>query len=220
MGDDEEEEPKPGRRGLWSALALLAAIGYGFSLIHAGVENTDAQPAKATPTATSDATPTAPPLSVPGAAMVDGITGNASAVRSTPVHLTITSIGVDASVMPMTSSPPTSREAAEVGWNKNSVAPGEVGPAVFIGRSAVPSSKSAQTPAFRKLDEVRKGDRVTITRANHSTSDFVVDSVDVSTGTFPANRVYGDTGRPELRLVGFAGASTKSDAVIVYAHLT
>lgn len=64
-----------------------------------------------------------------------------------------------------------------------------------------------------------------VTRADKRTAVFTVDKVKTYTkDEFPDDKVYGATGRPELRLLTCGGRFDKKNGysanVVVFAHLT
>ncbi|MFQ6198342.1 class F sortase [Streptomyces sp. NPDC000405] len=115
---------------------------------------------------------------------------------------------------------PTVAQADRVGWYDKGVTPGETGPAVLIGHY-----DTAEGPAVLKdIAKVRTGDRVTVTRADGSTATFTVRELQqVDKKNFPTRRVYGNTDRPELRLITCGGDlrdGHRPDNIVVYADLT
>ncbi|MEC3992188.1 class F sortase [Actinacidiphila sp. DG2A-62] len=185
-----------------------------------------------TPSDGGSATPAATGASGPGGATAAAGSGpSASArpmARSEPSRLRIPSIGVDTSVMPLglTSDgevevPPIAAHAP-AGWYDGSPTPGQTGPAVLLGHVTVGAYGDG---VFLRLDRVRKGDRVTVTRKDGSTAVFAVDSVEtVAKSAFPTQRVYGNVDHPALRLITCGGTRISGgggypDNVIVYASL-
>jgi sortase (surface protein transpeptidase) len=74
---------------------------------------------------------------------------------------------------------------------------------------------------FRHLDRLRPGDRIEARLENGTAARFAVTSVrTVPKHDFPADDVYGNVDRPELRLITCGGARTGdgyADNVIVFA---
>ncbi|MFE3082265.1 sortase domain-bontaining protein [Streptomyces albidoflavus] len=99
-------------------------------------------------------------------------------------------------------------------------APGTRGTSALVGHV-----DGAQGPAvFHGLGAVAKGGRVEVARADGRAAVFTVYGVDVVPKKgFPARRVYGDTGRPELRLITCGGTYRPADGydanVVVFARL-
>jgi sortase (surface protein transpeptidase) len=107
------------------------------------------------------------------------------------------------------------------GWYAEGVRPGQVGPAVIVGHV-----DSRQGPAvFYRLREMRRGDKIKITRRDGSVVTFVVDRLEQHAKTrFPTDDVYLPTLEPALRLVTCDGTFDRStghyrDNLVVFAHL-
>lgn len=106
------------------------------------------------------------------------------------------------------------------GWHSNGTAPGEDGPAVIVGH--VDSYKG---PAiFYRVRELVPGDKITVDRADGSQVVFEVYGQEtVPKDAFPTEKVYGETGSPELRLLTCGGRFNKktksyTDNVVVFAR--
>lgn len=147
--------------------------------------------------------------------------------RSVPVRLRIPAIGVDASLMQLglasdgsVQVPPiTAHDRA--GWYRHSPTPGQTGPSVILGHVTVGSYGDG---VFRRLGELRRGDRIAARLENGTTAGFAVTDVrTVAKADFPAEAVYGNVNRPELRLItcgGPHGGDGYRDNVIVFAELS
>ncbi|MGW7381097.1 class F sortase [Streptomyces sp. NPDC054794] len=141
--------------------------------------------------------------------------------RSEPVHITIASAGVDTGPLLRlrlngdgTVEVPSVAQADRIGWYSKSVTPGETGPAVLIGHF-----DTVDGPAVMKnVGRIRTGDRIVVTRAV-----FAVRTVQqVAEKDFPTQRVYGNTTRPELRLITCGGPVENGhhpDNIIVHGDL-
>ncbi|MFD9614086.1 class F sortase [Streptomyces sp. NPDC059083] len=146
--------------------------------------------------------------------------------RSLPVRVRVPSAGVDTGpVLDLglnadgTVEVPPVADADRVGWYDKGVTPGETGPAVLIGHF-----DTVRGPAVLKdVSRVRTGDEITVTRADGTTAVFRVRELEqVGKHAFPTAKVYGNTTRPELRLVTCGGELTdghRPDNIIVYADL-
>ncbi|MCX4983041.1 class F sortase [Streptomyces sp. NBC_00572] len=146
--------------------------------------------------------------------------------RSLPVRVQLPSAGVDAGpILSLGLHPdgtvevPSVEDADRIGWYDKGVTPGQTGPAVLIGHF-----DTARGPAVLKnVSKVRVGDEITVTRADGTTAVFRVRELEqVDKDTFPTARVYGDTQRPELRLVTCGGELVdghRPDNIILYADL-
>ncbi|GGR07244.1 class F sortase [Streptomyces cinereoruber] len=146
--------------------------------------------------------------------------------RSLPVRVRMASTGVDAGpVLELglaadgTVEVPSVADADRIGWYDKGVTPGETGPAVLIGHF-----DTARGPAVLKdVSRARAGDEIAVTRADGKTVVFRVRELEqVDKDSFPTAKVYGDTTRPELRLITCGGELTgghRPDNIILYADL-
>lgn len=148
-------------------------------------------------------------------------------VRSRPVKVAIPAIFIEAPVTPLgldergrLGAPPLSTPM-RAGWHRTGPSPGENGTAVLVGHRDTLTGPAI----FLNLKALRRGDTVKITRADHGAAVFTVDEVNTYTkDKFPDKRVYGPTGRAELRLITCGGRFDSKKGyeanVIVFAHLT
>ena len=111
------------------------------------------------------------------------------------------------------------QDFARAGWYREGIKPGDRGPAVLVGHV-----DSYDGPAvFHSIKDLQRGDRITVDRVDGSRVVFAVYAKEtVAKDDFPTARVYGDTDRPELRLLTCGGpfdTQTKHylDNVVVYA---
>ncbi|MFF9489602.1 class F sortase [Streptomyces sp. NPDC014676] len=165
----------------------------------------------------ASATPSARPSGKPARALG----------RSVPVGLEIPDIGVDTPVIRLGLAPDRTVQVPPVtahdraGWYRHSPTPGQTGPSVILGHVTVGAHGDG---VFRHLARLRPGDRAVVRLENGTSAVFAVDSVrTVAKADFPTDAVYGDVGRPELRLITCGGPRTGDeyrDNVIVFASLT
>ncbi|MFI8961218.1 class F sortase [Streptomyces sp. NPDC053493] len=146
--------------------------------------------------------------------------------RSEPVRVRVPAAGVDTGpVLRLglnddgTVQVPSVDQADRIGWYDKGVTPGETGPAVLIGHY-----DTARGPAvLRDVARIHVGDPITVTRADGTDAVFRVRAVEqVTKKAFPTRKVYGDTSRPELRLITCGGEIVdghRPDNVVVYADL-
>ncbi|TXL88579.1 class F sortase [Streptomyces sp. IB2014 016-6] len=179
-------------------------------------------------TATADRSGGTPP-SEPPATEANGakVNGAKPLARSVPVGLRIPAVGVDTPVIRLGLAPDGSMQVPPVtaddraGWYRHSPTPGRVGPSVITGHVTVGAYGDG---VFRHLARLRRGDRVTVRLENGTAAVFAVDAVrKVAKADFPADDVYGDVDRPELRLITCGGPRTDDGYlgnVIVFATLT
>ncbi len=114
---------------------------------------------------------------------------------------------------------PSVADGNRIGWYTKAVTPGETGPAVLIGHF-----DTARGPAvLRNVSKIRTGDEITVSRADGTTAVFRVRELEqVDKKNFPTAKVYGNTARPELRVITCGGEITEGhrpDNIIVYADL-
>ncbi|WP_328502313.1 class F sortase [Streptomyces sp. NBC_00457] len=193
-----------------AAGALTASFLAGCGGGHEGVRTE--QDTGSTPRSTT-------PRSTPGPAKAVG--------HSVPVRLRIPGIEVDTPVIRLglasdgTVEVPPVTAHDRAGWYGHSPTPGEVGPSVILGHVTVGEYGDG---VFRHLDQLRRGDRIEVRLGNGTETEFAVTAVrTVAKAEFPTDDVYGDVGRPELRLITCGGPKSGDeyrDNVIVFAALS
>jgi LPXTG-site transpeptidase (sortase) family protein len=165
-----------------------------------------------TPTPTSTSTPTpvsALPASLPERISVPGL----------HIDADLGTVGLDAEGVMQT---PPYDKPMQADWYKEGPTPGEKGAAAIVGHRDTPQTSAA---VFHNLGQLRRGNTIEVRRADGSTAVFTVDEVDTfAKDAFPTEKVYGGTGRAELRLITCGGrlnADRHWDSnVVVFAHLT
>ncbi|MGZ9932947.1 class F sortase [Streptomyces sp. NC-S4] len=203
-------------RAALRATALLAPLAFAALTGCGGAPAAD--PAPAAPQATPYIAPaSAAPAEAPAARPMPA---------SEPVRVRIPSAGVDASpVLGLglaadgTVEVPSVADADKIGWYTKGVTPGQTGPAVLIGHF-----DTARGPAVLKdVSRVRTGEEITVSRADGTTAVFRVRELEqVGKKEFPTAKVYGDTTRPELRVITCGGELAdghRPDNIILYADL-
>ncbi|MBL1080659.1 class F sortase [Streptomyces actinomycinicus] len=147
---------------------------------------------------------------------------------SEPVRIRIASIGVNA---PMTRvgldaegalRTPPPEEPGLAGWYGDGTTPGSAGTAVATGHVDTPAGDPG---VFYDLGALTEGATIEISRADRRTAVFAVRAVELyDREGFPSEKVYGSSGRPELRLITCGGGYTRRTGylgnVVVYASLT
>jgi LPXTG-site transpeptidase (sortase) family protein len=215
------DEPAPTGEGSHTKLMVGAAavLLLALSLFggHDGSPSDTSRPSLAVP-----ASVPAPP---PGQAA--GQPAGGQLPRSRPVRLLIPEIAVDAPFTDLAIGPtgrlepPPAYDTNLVGWHAEGVSPGEAGTAIIAGHVDTKTSAAV----FVNLGELEKGDVFHVDRADGRRASFVVDGVETfDKDDFPSRRVYGDTARPEVRLITCAGdydrtAKDYTDNLVVFAHL-
>ena len=142
---------------------------------------------------------------------------------ASPVLLTIPLIGVKTQLITLGLAAggalqvPSSTSVA--GWYTGSPRPGAVGSAIIVGHIDSPSVPGV----FYRLPELRRGDDVFVKRADGTTAEFRVTSVQTYLkDQFPTQTVYGPTPDAELRLITCGGAFDPATGhylsnIVVYA---
>ena len=180
----------------------------------------------AAPAARADATPSSPASAAP--AQPPSSAAPLVLQRSVPTRIEIPSIGVDSALMQLgltksgTLQVPPFDKDAPAGWYRGSPTPGELGPAVILGHV---DTYKAGPVVFYRLAQLRPGNRVLVHRADGTIAPFMVDRVEnLPKARFPRLEVYGNTDRPELRLITCGGewnpkVHDYSENTVVFAHL-
>ncbi|TNC20057.1 class F sortase [Amycolatopsis alkalitolerans] len=116
--------------------------------------------------------------------------------------------------------PPVS-EPMQAAWYRLSPVPGDIGPAVILGHV----DGNHKPGIFYRLKDLNPGDQIQVTRSDGKELTFVVDhKVQVLKDRFPADAVYGNTDKPQLRLITCGGVFDHAehsyvDNIVVYANL-
>ena len=147
----------------------------------------------------------------------------APAPVASPVSLTIPLIGVKTSLITLglaqggAMQVPSSTTVA--GWYTGSPRPGAVGSSIIVGHI-----DSVTGPGvFYRLPELRSGDDVFVRRADGTTAEFRVTSIQTYLkDQFPTEKVYGPTPDAELRLITCGGVFDSATGhylsnIVVYA---
>ncbi|GGN21240.1 class F sortase [Streptomyces fuscichromogenes] len=202
--------PRGGRLPVWGIAVLLLAV----TLI--GGHSKGSAAAGSSPAGITDALPSADPLR-----------SGEALPRSTPTRLLIPKIAVDAPFTALTMGstgqlePPPADNTNLVGWYSRGAAPGEAGTSIIAGHVDTKTGPAV----FVRLDELERGDRFTVSRADGTDANFVVDAADTfAKDDFPSDRVYADTRRPEVRLITCAGdydhdVKDYTENLVVFGHL-
>jgi sortase (surface protein transpeptidase) len=201
MRPDPDAVRKPLLRRAVVALTTLIAVALGGACSTGGPVARPADKAPASSPAPSPSSTAAPA----GVARYRATTPVLNAAA--PVRLEIPSIGVSTDLVPLGLNPDGSMQVpakwGEAGWYTRGPRPGEDGPAVIAGHV-----DSTSGPAvFFRLHDLRAGDTVLVTRADHSVVRFVIDRLrQFPKASFPTAAVFGATPGPTLRLITCTGA--------------
>ncbi|MEU6331279.1 class F sortase [Streptomyces sp. NPDC047049] len=213
-GQPAAEKPTAARRPRWGVLALAGLIGIG--MVRQGLSGEadgPPQPGAGTALFPGDLPPGGPaPPPLP---------------RSAPARVAIPSIEVSAPLMPLgldkdgwIEAPPADAPRL-AGWYAHAPTPGENGTAVIVGHV----DGRGGPAVFYGLGALEKGRTIRVTREDGRTAVFEVYGIQVfDKRKFPARKVYGPTGRPELRVLTCGGAyeagSGYAGNVVVFARMT
>lgn len=223
------------------ALLVVAAILITVGLVRGqsppqpdAASGSDSAAAKTSDESASPDSPTSPTAKPDSAAEADPTDPPADAASdnamdaSTPTQLSIPAIDVDTSIMELGLTdddvlevPPLGKDAP-AGWYDRSPTPGEVGPSLIVGH--VDSAKDGPA-VFFKLGALDRKDTLTVTRDDGSKATFSIDDVtDYGKDSFPDYKVYGNTDRPEIRLITCGGEFNEQtghyeDNIVVTGHL-
>jgi len=231
MTDAERVEASaPPARRRWLSIAIASLLlTSGGGAVAFGVLN---QRVAAQPPAAVTERAAAPPVAsrAPGATTPPR-RSSAGARSALPVSLRIPAINVRSDLTRVGLNPDGTLEVPQPGpdydkaaWYEGSPAPGDLGPAVIEGHV---DGKVNGPSVFHQLGALRPGQLVEVVRADRSVARFVVDSVrSYPKDDFPTLAVYGNTSRPELRLITCGGEFDRDrkgggyrDNVVVFAHL-
>jgi sortase (surface protein transpeptidase) len=144
---------------------------------------------------------------------------------SKPVSVSIPKLGVQSKLIKLGLKKDLTMEVpadpADPGWFTGAPTPGALGPAVIAGHvnwNGVPG-------VFHRLDTMRRGDQVFVTREDGNTAIFTVTRVQQhAKSEFPTQAVYGSINHAGLRLITCGGAYDAArkkylDNVVVFARL-
>lgn len=146
---------------------------------------------------------------------------------SHPVGVTIPSLNVRAVVRNVGLAPdgtidvPPLDRPQEAGWYDQSPTPGEVGPSVIVGHVDTRSGPAV----FHQVSRMRPGDTVEVAREDRTVAIFQVERIErYDKSHLPADQVYGDFTKPNLRLITcggrwVGGTTGYADNVVVFATL-
>ncbi|WP_116050835.1 class F sortase [Amycolatopsis palatopharyngis] len=144
-----------------------------------------------------------------------------------PTQVSIPKISADSSLITVAVnkegaiSVPSADNPMQAAWYRLSPVPGEVGPAILLGHV----DGGGKPGIFHKLHELAPGDEIIVNRSDDKELRFVVErSEQVPKDEFPTEAVYGNTDKPQLRLITCGGVFDRAehsyeDNVVVYANL-
>ncbi|HZA04513.1 MAG TPA: class F sortase [Propionibacteriaceae bacterium] len=202
---------------VWTALARPATPGAA----PAGAPSSPSSPSSAT------AEPPPPPTRSSAPADSDNLRDKTTGPvlpESEPVSVSIPRIGVRSRLVPLGLDDKGEMDVPGpwgVGWFTRGATPGALGPAVIAGHV----TWDGAPVVFHRLDTMRRGDRVSVTREDGRTAVFRVTRVaQFAKSRFPSEAVYGPIDHAGLRLITCGGTYDAAeneylDNVIVFARL-
>ncbi|MDI1464344.1 class F sortase [Catellatospora sp. KI3] len=109
----------------------------------------------------------------------------------------------------------------EAGWFQQGPTPGQYGPAIIVGHV----DTKDRPGVFHRLNEMKPGQRIEITRRDGKVAVFEVNTVErFAKDALPVKRVYQDFSRPGLRVITCGGRWVGgklgyADNIVVFASL-
>jgi len=171
---------------------------------------------------------TAPRATASGGQPTEDSTERVALPPSEPVSLRIPAIEVTSDLHPLGLTEdgrlavPSGARYDQAAWYDDSPTPGEVGPSVIEGHV---TSQGSTPSVFFELGALRVGETVEVTRADGTVAVFEIYASDrFPKDAFPKAAVYGNTDRPELRIITCGGeydpaARSHVDNIVVFAVL-
>jgi LPXTG-site transpeptidase (sortase) family protein len=205
--------------GVLLAGCLLVAVAGVLGVVRPPVPWPKASVASS-PAAAARSTPA--PSATPDQALIQARAIVAAAAA--PTRLVVPSIKVDAPVEPVGMDAQgrmgVPSQASNVAWYRLGSAPGDVGDAVIAGHLDWTSGPAV----FWSLGRMRKGDQITVVRADGSSVRFVTDASTMVPYDSPTDAFFTRAGPPSLTLITCAGAwdrqrGTYLQRLVVHATL-
>jgi LPXTG-site transpeptidase (sortase) family protein len=156
------------------------------------------------------------------------VTPAAALPDSPPTQVRIDAINATSSLVPLGLNPdqtitvPPVNTPLQASWYRLGPTPGAAGPAIILGHV----NGNGKEGIFAKLNQVKPGDQVKVTRQDGKTAVFTVTKMQqIPKNTFPTVDVYGDTPDAQLRLITCGGGFDTAkrsyvDSIIAFATLT
>lgn len=211
-----QERTKP--RGGWGIVAVVALSGTFLLTNGLDLDGGPPQPAQAAALVSDPAHDEAARRLPPAPQPLKPSPPTRIRIPAVQVDAPVRRVGLDAEGW-VDAPPPEDRNLA--GWYEGSPAPGAQGTTVIDGHV-----DNKQGPAvFYTLGSLKRGQHVEVDRQDGRTAVFTVYGIEVvGKNDFPAVRVYGPKGAPELRVITCGGGFSKKGGydgnVVVFARLT
>ena len=189
-------------RGKGTGPANIAVLAIGAGLLVVGLSS-HAPPWSPPPVPSAPAALAVPPAAKAARHHPQGMR------RSVPVVVDIPAIGVHARIIALgvqsdgEVAVPSLSTPFLTSWYDRGPTPGQVGAAVLFGHV---DAAGVGPAVFYRLGALQPGNPIYVTRRDNQTAEFRVATVGLyPQNAFPTMRVYGNTGRPTLRLVTCGG---------------
>ncbi len=117
----------------------------------------------------------------------------------------------------------TPQDVQNVAWYSLGYKPGENGNAVLAGHY---DTKEGKPAIFWKLNQLKKGDKITIVDALGKNISFKVTTKEVYTyKSFPIEKVFGPSEKPQLNLITCGGewdsmSNVYTERIVIYTELS
>lgn len=168
-------------------------------------------------------------IAVVAGALLTGCSGEPGPNGTAPadgLSVSIDKIGAASSLVPVglnadkTLEVPPLDQVQQAAYYSGGPMPGDVGPAVIVGHV----NGNGRPGVFSRLDELKAGDKVTVTRDGRALTFTVNRMQTIDKGKFPTAAVYSDVAGPELRIITCGGdldrsAKSYKSNVIAFATL-
>jgi len=133
--------------------------------------------------------------------------------NSIPVRLVIPSLNIDARIVEVGINPNgnmgTPAKFSDVGWYKHGTLPGNMGSAVMAGHI---DNGLSLAGVFKNLKTIKVGDRMTVTRVDGSSEDFIVIKIDTyGYRSAPAEEIFNQNDDSYVKLITCVGKWTAGD---------
>ncbi|MGW0734963.1 class F sortase [Streptomyces sp. NPDC002851] len=209
-----EAEPQK-RRAPWGVIALVLLTG--LALIRNGSGEFAVGPPQPASAASAHTRISAPPAKPDEAAPLPFSLAEQIRIPAIRVDAPIQAVGLDPEGW--VEAPPAENSNL-AGWFTGAVAPGEKGTSVIVGHV----DNMAGPAVFYGLGALKKGNHVEVKRQDGRTAVFEVYGIEVfDKNNIPADKVYGDTGHAELRVITCGGGFSKQNGydgnVVAFARM-
>ncbi|WP_232319296.1 class F sortase [Kocuria turfanensis] len=215
------------RSGFLAAAAVAALLVTGCAQGSEGDPGADATGPSSPSAPFATTGPSANPSNPAPGPAIESADSQVPMEESVPVSVRIPAIGAQSELLHLglredrTLDVPPGIPGSPASWYNQSPTPGERGPAVLLGHV---NATDGGPGVFAGLRDLAPGDTIEVAREDGSTAVFTVERAEqYSKDSFDTQAVYGNTERPELRLITCDGYNTFTgefdDNYVVFATL-